>query len=87
LGVDQFYEFHMHFALITLKQGVGRLFLDADDRWVLVFCDNRLLMRPYGDTFLSSLPPAPLKLDIELAVRFLYIPSSELFVTEYVNMR
>ncbi|MGU0042526.1 hypothetical protein ACVXHA_01805 [Escherichia coli] len=27
---------------------------DADDRGVLVICDNRLVMRPYGATFLAS---------------------------------
>lgn len=43
---------------------------DADDRGVLVICDNRLVMRPYGATFLASLPPAPRTRDIARAVRF-----------------
>ncbi|MSI38279.1 ATP-dependent DNA helicase, partial [Escherichia coli] len=49
---------------------------DADDRGVLVICDTRLGMRPYGATFLASLPPAPRTRDIARAVRFLAIPSS-----------
>ncbi|TGC52275.1 hypothetical protein, partial [Salmonella enterica] len=43
----------------------------------LVICDNRLVMRPYGATFLASLPPAPRTRDIARAVRFLAIPSAE----------
>lgn len=58
------------------SRGVGRLIRDADDRGVLVICDNRLVMRPYGATFLASLPPAPRTRDIARAVRFLAIPSS-----------
>jgi hypothetical protein len=34
-----------------------RLIRDIDDRGVLVICDNRLVMRPYGAVFLASLPP------------------------------
>ncbi len=41
-----------------------------------MICDNRLVMRPYGATFLASLPPAPRTRDIARAVRFLAIPSS-----------
>jgi ATP-dependent DNA helicase DinG len=49
---------------------VGRLIRDIDDRGVLVICDNRLVMRPYGAVFLASLPPAPRTRDIRRAVRF-----------------
>ncbi|MDL4738186.1 ATP-dependent DNA helicase [Escherichia coli] len=75
-GGDPFDEVQLPDAVITLKQGVGRLIRDADDRGVLVICDNRLVMRPYGATFLASLPPAPRTRDIARAVRFLAIPSS-----------
>lgn len=63
--------------MITLKQGVGRLIRDTDDRGVLVICDNRLVMRPYGATFVASLPPAPRTRDISRAVRFLANPTAE----------
>ncbi|ECP3819798.1 ATP-dependent DNA helicase [Salmonella enterica] len=76
-GGDPFDEVQLPDAVITLKQGVGRLIRDADDRGVLVICDNRLVMRPYGATFLASLPPAPRTRDIARAVRFLAIPSAE----------
>ncbi|MGU0161873.1 helicase C-terminal domain-containing protein [Escherichia coli] len=41
-------------AVITLKQGVGRLIRDADDRGVLVICDNRLVMRLRRDVSRQS---------------------------------
>lgn len=56
-GGDPFDEVQLPDAVITLKQGVGRLIRDVTDRGVLVICDNRLVMRPYGATFLASLPP------------------------------
>ncbi len=76
-GGDPFEDVQLPDAVITLKQGVGRLIRDADDRGVLVICDNRLVMRPYGATFLASLPPAPRTRDIARAVRFLAIPTTE----------
>ncbi len=33
---------------------MGRLIRDIDDRGVLVICDNRLVMRPYGAVFLGQ---------------------------------
>ena len=45
--------------MITLKQGVGRLIRDTQDKGVLVICDNRLVTRAYGAVFLRSLPPIP----------------------------
>nr|WP_024968273.1 ATP-dependent DNA helicase [Pantoea sp. IMH] len=70
-GGDPFDEVQLPDAVITLKQGVGRLIRDVDDRGVLVICDNRLVMRPYGAVFLNSLPPTPRTRDIERAVAFL----------------
>jgi ATP-dependent DNA helicase DinG len=34
-------------------------------------------MRPYGATFIASLPPAPRTRDIDRAVRFLAAPTAE----------
>lgn len=58
-------------VVITLKQGVGRLNRDTGDRGVLVICDNRLVMRPYGEVFLNSLPPTPHTRDLAQAITFL----------------
>ena len=43
-------------AALTLKQGVGRLIRDVDDRGILVICDPRILTKQYGRHFRESLP-------------------------------
>ncbi|MGQ8364041.1 ATP-dependent DNA helicase [Glaciecola sp. 1036] len=43
-------------AVITLKQGAGRLIRDHQDKGVLVICDTRLVSKSYARTFLKSLP-------------------------------
>lgn len=73
-GGDPFDDVQLPDAVITLKQGVGRLIRDVDDRGVLVICDNRLVMRPYGAVFLNSLPPTPRTRDINRAIEFLNSP-------------
>nr|WP_246859712.1 ATP-dependent DNA helicase [Dickeya oryzae] len=70
-GGDPFDEVQLPDAVITLKQGVGRLIRDVEDRGVLVICDNRLVTRPYGEVFLTSLPPAPRTRDLRQAIDFL----------------
>ena len=44
-------------AVITLKQGAGRLIRDENDRGVLMICDPRLVDKPYGKRIWRSLPP------------------------------
>ena len=58
-GGDPFSELQLPEAVITLKQGVGRLIRDVQDRGILILCDPRLVNRPYGAIFLHSLPPIP----------------------------
>lgn len=58
-GMEPFMEYQLPQAVVALKQGVGRLIRDRDDRGVLVICDPRLTTRGYGRTFLSSLPELP----------------------------
>jgi ATP-dependent DNA helicase DinG len=70
LGRDPFMEQQLPQAVIALKQGVGRLIRDADDRGVVVLCDPRLLSKAYGRVFIDSLPPMPLCRDIEDVVGF-----------------
>lgn len=70
-GIDPFTHVQLPEAVIALKQGAGRLIRDVDDSGVLVICDNRLVMRPYGKVFLASLPPAPRTRDIQRALAFL----------------
>lgn len=56
-GYNPFFEYQLPSAIITLRQGVGRLIRDINDRGVLMICDPRLLKRTYGQMFLDSLPP------------------------------
>ena len=56
-GGNAFASIQIPQAVIALKQGAGRLIRDSDDKGVLVICDNRLLSKQYGQTFISSLPP------------------------------
>ena len=70
-GKDPFAEVQLPQAVITLKQGVGRLIRDVTDRGVLVICDNRLVTKPYGATFLKSLPPMRRTRDLSAASQFL----------------
>lgn len=70
-GGDPFNDIQIPEAVITLKQGVGRLIRDVTDRGVIIICDSRLVMRPYGATFLRSLPPATRTRDLNKVVDFL----------------
>ncbi|PIE83014.1 MAG: helicase [Candidatus Contendobacter odensis] len=58
-GENPFMCYQLPQAVITLKQGAGRLIRDVSDRGVLVLGDPRLLSKFYGQAFLSSLPPMP----------------------------
>ena len=58
-GGNPFMQHQLPAAVITLKQGIGRLIRDCADRGVLVVCDPRLRTRSYGRIFLNSLPAMP----------------------------
>lgn len=73
-GGDPFNDIQIPEAVITLKQGVGRLIRDVTDRGVVIICDNRLVMRNYGATFLKSLPPSKRTRDLGKVVDFLKKP-------------
>ncbi len=56
-GGKPFLEYQVPSAVITLKQGFGRLIRSLEDRGVLVLLDPRIRQKRYGQTFLESLPP------------------------------
>ena len=70
-GGEPFSQIQLPQAVIALKQGVGRLIRDVSDRGVLVICDDRLVNKPYGETFLKSLPDMRRSRDINKAAKFL----------------
>ena len=56
-GRNAFMEYQLPYAVITLKQGAGRLIRDESDRGVLMICDPRLISKHYGKRIWQSLPP------------------------------
>jgi ATP-dependent DNA helicase DinG len=56
-GGNAFMDYQVPRAVITLKQGAGRLIRDETDRGVLMICDPRLTSKPYGKRIWRALPP------------------------------
>ncbi|AET89367.1 MULTISPECIES: ATP-dependent DNA helicase [Caballeronia] len=56
-GLSPFAVHQLPQAVITLKQGAGRLIRAETDRGVLMICDTRLVDKPYGRRIWQSLPP------------------------------
>lgn len=69
-GEDPFMQLQLPEAVIALKQGVGRLIRDYQDRGILILCDPRLVNKPYGAAFLKSLPAIPRCRDIHALAKF-----------------
>jgi ATP-dependent DNA helicase DinG len=55
-GGKAFFDYQVPAAVITLKQGFGRLIRSLHDRGLLALMDNRILKKQYGRVFLESLP-------------------------------
>lgn len=70
-GRDAFAEIQLPQAVITLKQGAGRLIRDVKDKGVLVICDPRLVSRHYGQIFIDSLPDMARTRSLDQALAFL----------------
>jgi ATP-dependent DNA helicase DinG len=66
-GGSSFYEYSVPQAIITLKQGLGRLIRSATDRGLLAVLDPRLRTAGYGRLFLQSLPPCRVTSDLSTA--------------------
>tara|TARA_B100000780_G_scaffold93111_1_gene64678 strand:- start:386 stop:2320 length:1935 start_codon:yes stop_codon:yes gene_type:complete len=55
-GINAFITFQLPKAIISFKQGAGRLIRDELDKGVLMVCDQRIISKPYGKKFWRSLP-------------------------------
>lgn len=55
-GGSSFHEYSVPQAIISLKQGLGRLIRSTTDKGVLAVLDPRLRTKSYGRLFLQSLP-------------------------------
>ena len=75
-GKNPFYDYQLPHAVISLKQGAGRLIRRETDRGVLMICDPRLVEKPYGRRIWQSLPPMRRSRNLEEARAFLSNPGS-----------
>jgi ATP-dependent DNA helicase DinG len=69
-GGNPFLDYQLPQAIISLKQGAGRLIRDEADRGVLVICDPRLFSKPYGRRILAGLPPMKLVRELDKVLSF-----------------
>jgi ATP-dependent DNA helicase DinG len=63
-GGNPFVEYQVPEAVLKLKQGFGRLIRSKDDTGIVTILDPRVLSKPYGRTFLGSLPECPRVLEV-----------------------
>jgi ATP-dependent DNA helicase DinG len=69
-GGNSFFDYSVPAAVITLKQGFGRLIRSLSDRGLLVLMDNRILKMRYGKVFVQSLPAYTRTTDIRKVEEF-----------------
>ncbi len=69
-GGRSFFEYSVPNAVISLKQGIGRLIRSTSDTGVIALLDPRLRTKSYGRDFLSSLPEAPVTTEIDVVRAF-----------------
>ena len=69
-GGNPFRDYQLPQAVLTLRQGAGRLIRDIDDYGVLVLADPRLIQKSYGKVFLNSLPGMTRTRKLEVIQRF-----------------
>ena len=64
-GGKSFFEYSVPNAIISLKQGIGRLIRSSTDKGVIALLDSRLRTKSYGKQFLNSLPPAKITTELK----------------------
>lgn len=64
-GGKSFFEYSVPQAVITLKQGIGRLVRSRSDKGIIAILDTRLRTKSYGREFLNSLPRMRISANIE----------------------
>ncbi len=69
-GGNAFFQYQVPSAVITLKQGFGRLIRSLHDRGLLVLLDNRILKKQYGRVFVESLPNYKKTTDVHVVEEF-----------------
>ena len=74
-GGNAFFQYQVPAAVITLKQGFGRLIRSLHDRGLLVLLDNRILKKQYGRVFVESLPNYRRTTDVRVVEEFFGVRS------------
>ncbi len=64
-GGSSFFEYSVPQAIISLKQGIGRLIRSTTDKGVIALLDPRLRTKGYGRDFLVSLPRIRITADLK----------------------
>ncbi len=59
-GGNPFFDYQVPRAVLSLRQGLGRLMRSMQDAGVLAVLDTRLFSKSYGRIFLKSIPPSPI---------------------------
>ncbi|HXY09944.1 MAG TPA: ATP-dependent DNA helicase, partial [Terriglobales bacterium] len=77
-GGNAFLDYQVPAAVITLKQGFGRLIRSLEDRGLLALLDNRILKKQYGSLFVESLPNYSRTTDLSEVAAFFGAPSTSL---------
>jgi ATP-dependent DNA helicase DinG len=75
-GGNAFFQYQVPAAVITLKQGFGRLIRSLHDRGLLVLLDNRILKKQYGRVFIESLPNYRKTTDVRVVEEFFDVSSA-----------
>lgn len=70
-GGNPFYDLQLASAILSLRQGAGRLIRSEDDRGVIALLDARVLRKRYGRQIIRSLPEGCHTTDFEDVVAFL----------------
>lgn len=76
-GGNPFFDYQLPHAVISMKQGAGRLIRDESDRGVLMVCDPRMVDKPYGRRIWQSLPPMRRTRDVAEVAAFFAAGESE----------
>jgi ATP-dependent DNA helicase DinG len=69
-GGNSFFDYSVPQAIITLKQGIGRLIRSKTDTGVVAILDSRLRTKGYGRDFLKSFPEMEVVDDLRDVARF-----------------
>jgi ATP-dependent DNA helicase DinG len=75
-GRNAFMEYQLPRAVLSVKQGAGRLIRDESDRGVLMICDPRLITKPYGRRVWRSLPPMRRTRELDEALDFFAVETT-----------